>query len=73
MLELDYTKQGRRPSAKQIFSDWKKADCPKEFTVTYGETFAEFNYVYDRWDAHGNGCRGVDRDAVLYELNFVQA
>ena len=73
MLELDYTAQGRRPTVKQIISGWRKAGEPNEFTVTYGETFAEFVHDEWRWYAHGNGCRGVDRDAVLNELNRIQS
>ena len=80
MLELDYTHQGRRPSAMQVVADWKKAGEPHEFTVEYGETFAEFvrtermiSIFSERarpvWDAHGNGCSGFRRDAIVAMLN----
>jgi hypothetical protein len=69
MLELDYTAQGRRPSTRQITADWKKAGRPSQFQVMYGETFAEFERLPSgRWWAHGNGCRGVQRDAVVDAL-----
>jgi len=71
-MHLDYTNQGRRPTAAQIVSAWKKARRPKRFTVSYGETFAEFEYVAAwgpaRWHDSGNGCRGVDRLAVVKAL-----
>jgi len=77
-MELNYTTQGRRPSAAQIVSDWKKAGKPDSFTVEYGETYAEFQHIERRgifglndgyWDASGNGCTGVNRDAVTAALN----
>ena len=69
MLQLDYTNQGRRPTAAQIVSAWKRADMPNSFTVEYGETFAEFTRLGSgRWDDSGNGCRGVDRLAVVKAL-----
>jgi hypothetical protein len=64
MLQLDYTKQGRRPSAQQIVADWKRNGKPETFEVTYGETYAEFTKGFMRWTSFGNGCRGVDRTAV---------
>ncbi len=75
-MDLDYTDQGRRPSVAQIMSDWRKAGKPKEFTVTYGETYAHFQdngtngpaWVRG-WQADGNGCRGVERDKVQAALN----
>lgn len=71
MLELNYTDQGKRPSARQIISDWKKAGRPKEFTCEYGETFARFYYVPERqWIAEGNGCSGIKRDQVEKLLNL---
>lgn len=70
-MNLDYTKQGRRPTAAQIVSEWKKAGKPDRFTVEYGETFAEFQRLPNRWDDSGNGCRGVDRNAVVKALNAV--
>jgi hypothetical protein len=74
-LELDYSAQGRRPTVAQIISDWKKANKPKEFSVTYGETFAHFEYASAwgpiRWQADGNGCRGVQRDKVQDKLNII--
>jgi len=73
MLELDYTDQGRRPSAAQIIADWKKAGRPREFEVVYGETYAQFEAGLTRWHDYGNGCRGVDRDAVLKRLNEVES
>jgi hypothetical protein len=74
-MHLDYTNQGRRPSAAQIVAAWKKAGKPILFSVSYGETFAEFEYTpghndawWSGWHASGNGCRGVDRDAVTKAL-----
>ena len=74
-MNLDYTEQGRRPSAAQIVSDWKKGGRPHSLTVEYGETFARFEMFkrFDtdtagRWDDSGNGCRGVDRAAVVRAL-----
>jgi hypothetical protein len=70
-MKFDYTNQGRRPSAAQIVSDWRKAGKPDSFYVTYGETFAEFDrskhgtFFGHQWRDSGNGCRGVDRAAVL--------
>ena len=75
-MELDYTKQGRRPTVAQIVNDWKKAGCPLEFTVEYGETFARFQRVAAwgpvRWVSDGNGCRGVQRDKVEAKLNQIE-
>ena len=70
-MNLDYTSQGRRPTAAQIVSAWKKGGCPSNFTVEYGETFAEFVKVGDRWQDGGNGCRGVQRDKVVAALTAV--
>ena len=67
-MTLDYTGQGRRPSARQIVADWAKGGCPDRFEVCYGETFAEFEYSHHGWDDFGNGCRGVDRGAVVATL-----
>lgn len=83
-MTLDYTKQGRKPSPQQIVADWKKGGRPDTFTVEYGETYAEFTqHPYPvsifsdreriRWHANGNGCRGVDRDAVVNLLNVATA
>lgn len=69
MLELDYTAQGRRPTVAQIIAAWRKAGKPAQFSVSYGETFAQFEYHAPRWYAHGNGCRGVERDKVEQRLN----
>jgi len=74
MLELNYTDQGRRPSAQQVVSDWKKGGCPDEFTAEYGETFAHFEYRngwggHGEWMADGNGCRGLKRDTIVTLLN----
>jgi hypothetical protein len=69
MQIFDYSHQGRRPSARQIVSDWRKAGRPALFQVEYGETFAEFSQTEGgRWWASGNGCRGVDRDDVVETL-----
>ena len=72
MLHLDYTNQGRRPTAAQIVAAWKRAGNPNTIIVEYGETYAEFRLVgfppYRRWDDSGNGCRGVDRNAVVKAL-----
>jgi hypothetical protein len=75
-MNFNYTKAGmgrrqQRPSAAQIVSAWKRAGKPDSFTVEYGETFAEFTAVSNwatskkRWLDSGNGCRGVDRGAVV--------
>lgn len=73
MLELNYSDQGRRPSAQQIVSDWRKAGKPPEFTAEYGETYAHFEFLNTwggyRWIADGNGCSGIKRDAVEKLLN----
>lgn len=69
MLELNYTTQGRRPSAKSIVRAWAKAGKPTEFTVDYGKTFAHFELYLGRWVADGNGCVGVKRDEVERALN----
>jgi len=68
-MNLDYTKQGRRPTAAQVVAAWKKAGRPDIITVEYGETFAEFTRAATRWYDSGNGCRGVDRDAVVRALS----
>ena len=68
-MHQDYTNQGRRPSAVQIVAAWKRGGRPDRFTVEYGETFAEFQLVGKRWDDSGNGCRGVDRLAVVKALS----
>ena len=66
-----------RPSAARIVAAWKKAGKPDRFTVEYGETFAEFNkragYPMPIWDDSGNGCRGVDRNAVVKALSAVKS
>ena len=67
-MQLDYTNQGRRPTAAQIVADWKKAGKPNVIEVNYGETFAVFEWFHGRWDDSGNGCRGVDRNAVVKAL-----
>lgn len=68
-LTLDYTKQGRRPTAAQIVAAWKNANRkPTTIIVEYGETFAEFELVGGRWYDSGNGQRGVDRTAVIKAL-----
>lgn len=72
-MNLDYSAQGRRPSAKQILAAWKNCGKPAEFTVTYGETFAEFIRHNGRWHDSGNGCRGVDRGAVVRALDAATA
>ena len=68
---FDYSTQGRRPSVRQIVADWKKAGKPLSFQVEYGETFAEFWIEFVRWHDSGNGCRGVDRNAVVKALTAV--
>ena len=68
-MNLDYTTQGRRPTAAQIVSAWKREGRPDNIIVEYGETFAEFRLLPSgRWDDSGNGCRGVDRSAVVKAL-----
>jgi hypothetical protein len=73
MLELNYTEQSRRPSVKQIIAAWKNAGRPREFEVINGETYAHFETSFSCWSADGNGCRGVDRDGVLKELNRIES
>lgn len=51
---------------------WKKAGKPDNFTVSYGETFAEFHKTDNpcrAWTAYGNGCRGFDRNKLESILN----
>ena len=76
MANFDFTPtkgKNMRPSAARIIAAWKKAGFPSTFTVEYGETFAEFQRVKghpcDRWFDSGNGCRGVDRGAVVKLLD----
>jgi len=58
-----------RPSAARIIAAWKRAGRPPYFEVTYGETHAEFmRGCFGRWYYYGNGCRGVDRAAVVRAL-----
>lgn len=67
-MHLDYTKQGRKPSTAQIISAWRKQGKPSSFSVCYGETYAEFTLAPWGWDDSGNGCRGVNRTAVVAAL-----
>ena len=67
-MEYNFTTQGRRPSAAQIIAAWRRDGKPQSFTVEYGETFARFELIAGRWDDSGNGCRGVDRLAVVKAL-----
>lgn len=69
-LGLDYTSQGRRPTAAQIVKAWKLNGKPEHLTVEYGETFAQFDRYGSRWMDSGNGCRGVDRNAVVRALEM---
>ena len=77
MINFDFTPNNGKnllPSASRIVSAWKKAGRPNAFTVTYGETFAEFVRLgFARWDDSGNGCRGVDRLAVVNALRAESA
>ncbi len=63
----------RRPTAARILARWKLHGFPTAFSVAYGETYAEFRkvpgYPTGRWIDAGNGCRGVDRTAVVRALN----
>lgn len=68
MAHFDYTTQGRRPSASQIVAAWRRAGKPATIAVTYGETYAVFDLYNGRWYDGGNGCRGVDRGAVVRAL-----
>lgn len=76
MSHFDFTNQGRRPSTGQIISAWKKAGRPLRFSVSYGETFAEFERPNappcvtgpGGWCDSGNGCRGVNRTAIVNAL-----
>lgn len=76
MIELDFTNNGRRPSTQQILAAWKRAGKPNQFTLTYGETFAEFHKTdntFKPWQAYGNGCSGFDRNKLEDTLNKVKA
>lgn len=64
-MNFDFTSAKVRPSARQIVSRWKRHGCPPNFTVEYGETFAEFQLFNGRWTDSGNGCAGVKRDEVV--------
>lgn len=66
-FDFSDSKSGR-PSAARILAAWKKAGRPNTFSVKYGETEAEFIYTTGRWWDSGNGCRGVDRNAVVKAL-----
>ncbi len=70
MQSFDFTNQGRRPTAAQIVRRWRESGKPHVFEVTYGETFAVFERTDGvmRWLDHGNGCRGVNRTAVVNAL-----
>jgi hypothetical protein len=76
MHNFDFTPTARpyrRPSAAQIVARWKRAGRPDHFTVEYGETFAQFDrYLLfadcATWRDSGNGCRGVNRHAVVKAL-----
>jgi hypothetical protein len=72
METFDYSTQGRRPSVAQIVAAWKRAGKPAHFSVTYGETYAEFELgcrqFIPQWFASGNGQRGVERDKVAKAL-----
>ena len=74
MDNFDFTSAGKRPSAVRIVAAWKKAGRPAIFFVTYGETEAEFRKAASgRWYDSGNGCRGVDRLAVIDALVKAEA
>lgn len=73
MSNFDFTPlpgaANRRPTAAQIIKRWKTSGKPKSFSVEYGETYASFEYLGGgRWNDSGNGCRGVDRAAVVKGL-----
>ncbi len=70
MYNFDFTSKGRRPSAAQIVAAWQAAGRPSDFVVEYGETYAEFSKQLGepRWYDSGNGCRGVNRSAVVKAL-----
>lgn len=78
-MVFDYTTQGRRPSAKQIVADWKKAGRSPEFQAIYGEAYAEFlRTSRDIFGTPacwwiGSGCPGVQRDEVIKQLNEFEA
>jgi len=69
-MELNYTDQARRPSVQQIVGAWRRGGMPDHIVVEYGETYAEFRRLRpsSRWTDSGNGCRGVDRTAVVKAL-----
>ena len=68
-MTFDFSNGKARPSAARVIAAWKKAGCPTAFSVQYGETDAEFTRHEWGWDNSGNGCRGVDRSAVVKALN----
>jgi hypothetical protein len=74
MAQFDFSNQGRKPSTSQIIAAWKRAGRPDQFSVTYGETFAEFQRIgHTRWGDSGNGCEGVNRLAVVRALGASHA
>lgn len=77
MAHFDFTpingQRPARPSAARIVSAWKTSGRPHKFVVEYGETYAEFERLGARWQDSGNGCRGVDRAAVVKKLQAEDA
>lgn len=71
-FDFSDSKSGR-PSAARIMAAWKKAGRPARFSVSYGESEAEFEKLGARWMDSGNGCRGVDRFAVVKALVAYEA
>lgn len=70
---FDFTdSKSGRPGASRIIAAWKKAGKPDSFSVSYGETEAEFSRHNGRWEDFGNGCRGVDRNAVIRALSLAE-
>jgi len=69
VMNFNFTQLGRRPTVRQIIKRWRDAGKPQQFTAEYGETFAEFEKQGTRWEAFGNGQRGIERDSVVQALN----
>ena len=74
MHNFDFTSKNQRPTAAQIVKAWRDARKPKQFSVVYGETYAEFEYGSThgpaRWQDSGNGCEGVNRNKVVEALSI---
>ena len=68
-MHLNYTTKVAALLRPRSSPHGRSAGKPLLFNVAYGETYAEFEFTWARswwsgWHSSGNGCRGVDRDAV---------